>query len=172
MTARVFPFAALVLAHDAPETDAPRIAEVAGAAAEVGAMPVIVAAPFEGDLPAGARLVRTRAGGSTIAAIRAGMAQLTNTVARAAIVAHHAARETSLTALLTLVDAAKRAEDAMVAFEGAALDGGVLVVPRDAWLELVTIGESGMDAVAARRRVVRVPAPPVTPAVDAPPYSR
>jgi hypothetical protein len=31
-----------------------------------------------------------------------------------------------------------------------------VLIPRDAWLELMTVGESGMDAVAARRRVVRV----------------
>jgi hypothetical protein len=160
MTARSFPFAALVLAHDAGEADGPRIAELARTAAETGATPVIVAAPFEFVLPSGARLVRTRTGGAAIAAIRVGMAQLTNTVARAAIVAHHGARDRSLTALLALVDAAKRAEDAVIAFEAASLDDGVLVVPRDAWLELVTIGEGGMNAVAARRRVVRVPPPP------------
>ncbi len=159
MTARAFPFAALVLAHDAPASDASRIAEVARTAAEAGATPVVVAAPFECELPSAARLVRTRAGGSAIAAIRVGMAQLTNTVARAAIVAPHAAGDTSLLALLALLDAAKRSGDAIVAFEHAALDDGVLVVPRDAWLELVTLGESGMSAVAARRRIVRVPAP-------------
>ena len=156
MTARAFPFAALVLAHDAAESDATRIAEVARAAAEAGATPVVVAAPFECDLPSGARLVRVRAGGPAVAAIRVGMAQLTNTVARAAIVAHHGAAETSVIALLALVDAAKRSADAIVAFERAALDDGVLVVPRDAWLDLVTLGESGMSAVAARRPVVRV----------------
>jgi len=32
-------------------------------------------------------------------------------------------------------------------------------VPRDAWLELVTIAENGLDAVAARRRVERVDVP-------------
>ena len=164
MSARAFPFAALVLAHGATESDAPSIAELAATATEVGAMPVIVAAPFDCELPAGARLVRTRSGGSAIAASRVGMAQLTNTVARAAIVAPHAATETSLVALLALVDAARRSTDAIVAFEHATLDEGVLVVPRDAWLELVTLGESGMSAVAARRRVVRVPAPPVTSA--------
>ena len=164
MSARAFPVAALVLAHDAAESDAPRVAEVARAAAEVGATPVVVAAPFRLELPSASRLVRTRAGGSAIAAIRVGMAQLTNTVARAAIVAHHGAAETSLVALLALVDEAKRSTDAIVAFERATLDGGVLVVPRDAWLELVTLGEGGMSAVVARRRVVRVPAPPDTSA--------
>ena len=62
------------------------------------------------------------------------------------------------------MDEAKRSTDAIVAFERATLDGGVLVVPRDAWLELVTLGEGGMSAVVARRRVVRVPAPPDTSA--------
>jgi len=75
-------------------------------------------------------------------------------------VAHHGARCTSLVALLALVDAAKRAQDAIVAFEEESLDGSVVIVPRDAWLELVTVGESGMGVVAARRRVVRVPVPP------------
>lgn len=164
VTVQAFPFAALVLAHDAAEPDAPRVAELARAAAEAGAMPVVVAARFDLELPASARLVRTRAGGSAIAAIRVGMAQLTNTVARAAIVAHHDARQSSLIALLALIDAAGRSTDAIVAFEQAALDGGVLVVPRDAWLELVTLGENGMSAVATRRRVVRVPAPPFTSA--------
>jgi hypothetical protein len=162
MTTRAFPFAALVLAHDAQESDGARVAEVARTASEAGAMPVIVAAPFAWEPPGAARLVRTRAGGSAIAAMRVGMAQLTNTVARAAIVAHYGAGETSLIALLALVDAAKRSVDAIVAFEHVALDGGVLVVPRDAWLELVTLGEGGMSAVAARRRIVRVPAPPLT----------
>jgi hypothetical protein len=32
-------------------------------------------------------------------------------------------------------------------------------VPRDAWLELVTVAESGLDAVAARRHVERVESP-------------
>ena len=160
MTARVFPFAALVLAHDAAEADASRIGELARTVAEVGAVPVMVAAPFELELPSAARLVRTRAGGSAIAAIRFGMAQLTNTVARAAIVAYHGAEQKSLVDLLALVDAAKRSEGAIVAFEDAALDQSALLVPRDAWLELVTLGEGGLDAVAARRGVVRVAAAP------------
>jgi hypothetical protein len=160
MTARTYPFAALVLAHDATESNGVQVARVAGAAADAGAMPVVVAAPFDLELPSDARLVRTRPGGSAIAAIRVGMAQLTNTVARAAVVAHHAAPRSSLVAMLSLVDAAKRAQDAVVAFAGDSLDRSVFVVPRDGWLELVTVGESGLEAVAARRRVVRIAAPP------------
>jgi hypothetical protein len=63
-------------------------------------------------------------------------------------------------ALLALVDAAKRDDQAVVAFANASLDESALLLPRDAWLELVTVGESGMNAVAARRRVVRVSAEP------------
>jgi hypothetical protein len=58
------------------------------------------------------------------------------------------------------VDAAKRDERAVVAFSDAGLDESALLVPRDAWLELVTVGEGGMNAVAARRRVLRVSAEP------------
>ena len=164
MTTRAYPYAALVLAHDATPADAARLGQVTRAAADAGASPVVVAAPFDLELPSGARLVRTRTGGSVIAAIRVGLAQLTNTVSRAALVAHHSARQTSLVALLALVDGAKRAQDAIVAFERDSLEGSVLMIPRDAWLELVTLGESGMEAVAARRSVVRIAAPPVTSA--------
>ena len=162
MTTRAFPFAALVLAHDALEGQASRIAALARTASDAGALPVIVAVPFDVELPSNARVVRARAGGRAITAIRLGMAQLTNTVARAALLAPQGAAETSLVALLALVDAAKHATDAIVAFEDAPLDGSVLVVPRDAWLEMVTLGEGGLDAMAARRRVVRVKAPPLT----------
>jgi hypothetical protein len=162
MTARAFPFAALVLAHDAVASDAARVAELARTASDVGALPVVVAIPFDAELPSAARLVRTRAGGSAIAAIRLGMAQLTNTVAQAALLVPIVADQTSLVALLALVDAAKQAGDAIIAFEDADLDGSVLLVPRDGWLELVTLGERGISAAAARRRVVRVNAPPVT----------
>ncbi len=51
--------------------------------------------------------------------------------------------------------------DELLLTAGAA---GVCLIPRDAWLELVTLGESGMEAVAARRSVVRIAAPPVTSA--------
>lgn len=164
MTARAFPFAALVLAHDATAPDATPLAGLARTAVDAGASPVVVAAPFDVELPSPARVVRTRAGGAGIAAIRLGMAQLTNTVARAALIVPIGAGETSLVALLALVDAAKRAEDAIVAFEDADLDASVVLVPRDGWLELVTLGERGIGAAAARRRVVRVKAPPLTSA--------
>ncbi|HKP16228.1 MAG TPA: hypothetical protein VJT85_09185, partial [Gemmatimonadaceae bacterium] len=68
------------------------------------------------------------------------------------------AERVSLVTLLALVDAAKRDEQALITFANASLDLSPVLIPRDAWLELVTVGESGMDAVAARRRVTRVSA--------------
>ena len=159
MTEQVFPLAGLVAAPRATAAAGVRILELARMVADAGAAPVIVAAPPDVALE-GLRVVRTRPQGTEIAAIRLGMAQLTNTVARAVLLVPVDAASTTLTSLLALVDAAKRAEGAMVALEGATLDRSPLVVPRDAWLELVTLGESGMDAVAARRRLVRVDAAP------------
>jgi hypothetical protein len=158
MTGRVFPFAGLLLAHDASPAEAVRLAELARTIADAGASPVVVALAPDVDAPSGARVVRTRPRDSAIAAIRLGMAQLTNTVAQAALLVPLGAERTSLVALLALVDAAKRDAQAMVAFSNASLDESALLLPRDAWLELVTVGQGGMDAVASRRRVLRVSA--------------
>ncbi|PYP76822.1 MAG: hypothetical protein DMD35_17170 [Gemmatimonadetes bacterium] len=156
MTAPAFPFAGLVIAHDAGAADSARVAELALRVADAGASPVVVALAPGVDAPQDVRVVRTREAGSAIAAIRLGMAQLTNTVARAVLLVPLGAERTSLVALLAIVDAGKRDERALVAFSNARLDDAVLFAPRDAWLELVTVGEGGMDAVAARRRVVLV----------------
>jgi hypothetical protein len=129
---------------------------MARAAADLGAAPVIVSVPPDIELPPGSRVVRTRAHGSAIAAIRLGMAQLANTMARSVLLWPHDGAQPSLVALLALVDEAKRSSDAIVAFEDAPLDRSPIIVPRDAWLELVTLGEGGLVAVAARRRVARV----------------
>ena len=156
MTARVFPFAGLLTAHDATPVDGARVAELARIIADAGASPVVVALPPDVEVPPDVRVVRTRAQGSAIASIRLGMAQLTNTVARAVLLVPLGSHSASLVALLSLVDAAKRYERAIVTGSAGSLDGSALLVPRDAWLELVTIGEGGMDAVAARRSVIRV----------------
>ena len=156
---QAFPFAGLVTAAQATSADAARLAGLAQMVADAGASPVIVAAPADVPLE-GLRVVRTRPHGTSIAAIRLGMAQLTNTVARAVLLVPLEAESVMLTSMLALVDAGKRAEGAIVALEGASLDRSPLLVPRDAWLELVTLGESGIDAVATRRQLVRVGATP------------
>ena len=157
MTARVFPFAGLLVAHDAKPADSVRLADLARAMADAGASPVVVAVTPGVDTPADVRVVRTRPQGPPIAAIRLGMAQLANTVAQAMLLVPLGAERASLVALLALVDGAKRDLQAIIALDDAGLDTSPVLVPRDAWLELVTLGESGMNAVAARRRVLRVP---------------
>lgn len=156
MTAQAFPIAALVLAHDADPSRTADLGALVATARDVGATPVVVAAPPGVELPAPARVVRTRQAGPRIGAIRLGMAQLANSPARVVLLLPLSGAVPSLVALLSLVDASKRAPDALVAFAGASLDDSPVLVPRDAWLELVTVAENGLDAVAARRRVERV----------------
>ncbi|HEX7977721.1 MAG TPA: hypothetical protein VF461_03920 [Gemmatimonadaceae bacterium] len=159
MTSQAFPIAALVLGHDADPSQIAAITALAAMARDLGAAPVVVAVPPGIELPAPARVVRTRVSGSRIGAIRLGMAQLANTPARVVLLLPQAGSAPSLVTLLSLVDAAKRAPDSLVAFAGAPLDESPVLVPRDAWLELVTVAENGLDAVAARRRVERVAVP-------------
>ena len=159
MTSQAFPIAALVLGHGADPSRAGALGALATTARDVGASPVVVAVPPGIELAAPARVVRTRASGSRIGAIRLGMAQLANSPARVVLLLPQSDGAPSLVELLALIDASKRAPEAMVAFAGASLDESPVLVPRDAWLELVTVGEHGLDAVAARRRVERVPRP-------------
>ena len=154
MNVPAYPIAGLVSAPRATPRDGARLSELARMVADAGAAPVVVAAPPDVELGS-ARVVRTRPQGTSIAAIRLGMAQLTNSIARAVLLVPHEAEDATLVALLALVDAGKRSEGAIVALEGQALDRSPLLVPRDAWLELVTLGEGGMDVVVARRSLVR-----------------
>jgi len=156
MTSQAFPIAALVLGHEADASRTAALGALMATARDVGATPVVVAVPPGIELPAPARVVRTRVSGPRIGAIRLGMAQLANTPARVVLLLPDAGPAPSLVALLSLIDASKRAPDALVAFAGASLDESPVLVPRDAWLELVTLAENGLDAVAARRHVERV----------------
>jgi len=156
MTAQAFPIAALVLGHDTDPLRTADLGALVATARDVGASPVVVAVPPGIELPAPARIVRTRQAGPRIGAIRLGMAQLANSPARVVLLLPLSDSAPSIVALLSLIDASKRAPDALVAFAGASLDETPVLVPRDAWLELVTVAENGLDAVAARRRVERV----------------
>ena len=160
MTEHPFALAALIVAHDATELDADTLASIARTAIELGALPVVVALPPGVEVPPGVRVVRTRPGGAPTLALRLGMAQLTNTTARAVLLHPLRGAQPPLDALLALLDAAKRADDAIVAFAVDSLDDAPVMVPRDAWLELVTLAEGGLDALATRRRVQRVDARP------------
>jgi hypothetical protein len=156
MTAPLFPFAGLLIAHDASAPDASRLAELARTLTDAGASPVVVAVAPDVEAPPDTRVVRTRARGAAIAAVRLGMAQLTNTVARAALLVPFRTERVSLVTLLALLDAGKRTEGAIVGLEGTVLDRSPLLVPRDAWLELVTLGDGGLEAVIRQRTFVSV----------------
>jgi hypothetical protein len=108
MTSQAFPIAALVLAHDADPSRSAALAELVATARDLGATPVVVAAPPAIELPTTVRVARTRESGSRIGAIRLGMAQLANTSARVVLLLPHDAPAASLIELLSMVDAAKR----------------------------------------------------------------
>jgi hypothetical protein len=153
-----FPFAALLLAHDATDADVAALESLARDAATIGATTVVVALPSNVQAPGSTRVVRVKLGGAPVTALRLGMAQLTNTSARAVLLVPLRGAHRPLGSLLALLDGAKRSGDALVALENAGLDESPVLVPRDAWLELVTLGEDGIDAIATRRGVRRVDA--------------
>ena len=156
---RSFSLAALLLAPDATASDVDALETMSREAAALGAAPVIVALPPDVAPPSGARVVRTKPGGARVTAIRLGMAQLTNTTARVVLLHPLTAEPSSASTLRALVQGFARAmpaSDRIVALAGASLDHSPVLVPRDAWLELVTLGEGGLDALAARRPVHRV----------------
>jgi len=99
--------------------------------------------------------VHVAPGASPISAVRAGMAQLSNTPAPYAMLWPLAA-EADSQRLRALVDDVRRARPALAAFDGADLERGPVMIARDAWLELMTLGERGLAAVAERRGVRRV----------------
>ena len=78
-------------------------ADLARVVADAGAAPVVAAVAPNVDAPANVRVVRTRPQGSPIAAIRLGMAQLTNTVAGAVVLIPLGAEPASLVALLARI---------------------------------------------------------------------
>lgn len=147
--------AAVIIAPDASEGDATSLAEAVRLAREIGAAPVVVAAPRGTDAIGGARLVTTGAGASTITALRLGMAQLGNSPARAALIVPRGAPLDAAT-LASLVHASAGASAGVIAPGDADLDRSPVIVARDAWLEVMTLAEQGMDLVAARRGLLRV----------------
>lgn len=152
------PLAAVLLAHR--PCDASLVRDIAAAVRTAGAHPVVVVLPREAAAPADVRVARVADGASTISALRAGMALLTNTTARLALLwPLDGAELDDVTRLDALLGAARRSGAAVTAFAHDDLDHSPVVVARDAWLELVTLGQDGIGAVAARRGLERVEAP-------------
>jgi len=136
------------------------VAAMAHTAVALDSSPIIVAAPADVVIPAGTRGVQVKRDVAAITALRIGMAQLTNTTATAVLVWPSTSASVSIESLRSLIDAAASEPGVIAVLAGVASDLAPMAVPRDAWLELVTLGEGGLDAIAARRRVVSVIAPP------------
>jgi hypothetical protein len=151
--------ALLILAPSATADDGALVAEQARTGVAMQASPIVVAIPPDVDAPPGARVVRVKRDVAAITAIRIGMAQLTNTTATSVLIWPFAAARVPMDSLLALIDATAREPGLIAALANADADAAPMIVPRDAWLELVTLGEGGLSALATRRRVVRVESP-------------
>lgn len=151
MTEQEFPLAAVIVAGRAAGSDGDRIAEMVQAARDAGADPIVVAVPRGWRAPSRTRVAHVAPGAPPISAVRAGMAQLSNTSARFALLWPLAASAPDVVSLLALVDDVKRERADVTAFAGDDLASGPVIIARDAWLELMTIGEQGILAFATRR---------------------
>jgi CTP:molybdopterin cytidylyltransferase MocA len=151
-----FDLAAVVLAGAATATDAPLVQAMIRAARAAGAEPVVVVVPRGMAAPEGARVAQVAAGAAVISGLRAGMALLANSTARFVLLWPFDDEWSDTDGVMPLVEGARREGAPVTAMEGADLDHEPIVVARDSWLELMTIGEQGMDALAARRGVHRV----------------
>jgi hypothetical protein len=148
--------ASVVLALDASASDAPRLAAMLRAARAAGAQPIVVVLPRGVPAPDGAKVAQVAPGAKAISGVRAGMALLANSTARFVLLWPFHSEWSDTDGVMPLVEAAQREQAPVTAMEGADLDREPIIVARDSWLELMTIGEQGMDALAARRGVYRV----------------
>jgi hypothetical protein len=157
MTAsRPLDLAAVVLAGGASTSDAPKLQAMVRAARAAGAEPVVVVLPRGIPAPDGARVAPVSAGAKTISGLRTGMALLANSTARFVLLWPFDDEWSDTDGVMPLVEGAQREQAPVTAMEGADLDREPIIVTRDSWLELMTIGEQGMNALAARRGVYRV----------------
>lgn len=148
-----FSLAAVLVATSATSNDARELEAMVNAARDAGADPIVIALPRGVPAPAGARVAHVAAGAKAISGIRAGMALLANTTVTVALVWPHDRGWSETDGIAPLVDTAKRERFPLTALAGSALDRAPVVVARDCWLELMTVGEQRMDALAARRGV-------------------
>lgn len=148
--------AAVLMAHAAD--DAVQLQSMVDLVRALGARPVVVTMARGATAPADVRVVHMEARAASITALRMGMAQLTNTSVEYALLWTPSKATPSAARLQRLVAAIPTtAGSALMAMEGDDLDTGPLLVGRAAWLALMTVGEAGMTALAARHPVHRVP---------------
>jgi hypothetical protein len=142
--------AAVLLAHE--PHPAPSLPAMIDAALQAGAQPVVVVLARDADAPANVRVARVNRGATRISALRAGMALLTNTTARLALVwPAEGDAAVDANAVAALVGHAREHGAAVTALAAMDLDHSPVIVARDAWLELMTLGEQGIGAVVAKR---------------------
>ena len=153
---QALPFAVVILAGRAGAGDVDRVGEMVLTARGVGAHAIVVALPRGWRAPAHGRVVHVAPGSAPIAAVRAGMAQLSNTPARYALLWPLDAWAVSADRLRALVNEVQRELPSLAAIDGEDVDRAPVMIARDAWLDLMTLGEHGIEAVAARRGMHRV----------------
>jgi hypothetical protein len=159
---REFPFAVVILAERASPAERERVSEMVARARDAGAHGIVVAVPRGWRAPPNSRVVHVAPGAPAISAVRAGMAQLSNTPAPYALLWPLAAPVADDYWLRALVDEVERVRPSLAALAGDDAERGPVMIARDAWLELMTLGAQGIAAVAARRGLHRVAVAPPT----------
>ena len=157
-----FPFAVVILAGRASGVDGERVAGMVQTARAAGAHSIVVAVPRGWRAPAQARVVHVAPGAPPIGAVRLAMAQLSNTPAPYAMLWPLEAAPADAARLRALADDVRRERPPLAALEGDDLEHGLVMIARDAWLELMTLGEHGLAAVAERHGLRRVAVPQAT----------
>jgi hypothetical protein len=148
-------FAVVILASRAAPADRERVTEMVEIARGLGAHGIVVAVPKGWRAPAQSRVVHATPGAPTISAIRLSMAQLSNTSARYVLLwSLEAAADVD--ALEALVTGVARDRPTLAILAEHDLDRDPVMLARDAWLELMTLGEHGMASLASRLELHRV----------------
>jgi hypothetical protein len=147
--------AVVILASRAAPADRERVAEMVGMARTLGARAIVVAVPKGWRAPAHARVVHAAPGAPIISSVRLAMAQLSNTPARYVLL-WPLESAADADALGVLVSAVAHERPAFAVLAGDDPERDPVMVAREAWLDLMTLGEQGMTAVASRLGVHRV----------------
>ncbi len=148
-------FAVVILAGRAAARDRARIDEMVATARALGAEAIVCAVPKGWRAPTFARVVHVAPGAAAISALRLAMAQLGNSPAQHALLWPLEAL-TGDARLRALLNDVAREPAPLAALVGDDLDHAPVLIARDAWLDLMTLGEQGMTAVAERVGVRRV----------------
>lgn len=149
-------FAVVILAARATPSDRERVAEMVRVARATGAQAIVAAVPRGWRAPPHSRVVHVAPGAPSISAIRAGMAQLSNTSVRQAMLWPLDAAGADVARLSALVRGIRSEGAAVAVLDGDDVEHAPLMIARDAWLDLMTLGEQGMAALAERRGLQRV----------------